>query len=102
MFFIDKPEIVILIIKSINCIRLTIFKTFNTVSFSIFYFIFTFSYHHKVLPILIIINIRKSSIVTEEMNTNVACVLAWVQRTVTNLTAQDAEEFQLNLRLPSN
>lgn len=72
MFFIDKPEIVILIIKSINCIRLTIFKTFNTVSFSIFYFIFTFSYHHKVLPILIIINIRKSSIVTEEMNTNVA------------------------------
>lgn len=101
MFFIDKPEIVITIIKPISCIRLTIFKTFNTVSFFIF-LIFTFSYHQKILPILIIINIRNSSIVTEEMNTNVACVLAWVQRTVTNLTAQDAEEFQLNLRLPSN
>lgn len=71
MFFIDKPEIVITIIKSISCIRLTIFKTFNTVSFFIF-LIFTFSYHQKILPILIIINIRNSSIVTEEMNTNVA------------------------------
>ena len=43
MFFIDKPEIVIPIIKSISCIRLTIFKTFNTVSFSIFIFTFSLS-----------------------------------------------------------